>query len=787
MRRYTTRNGLPDDRVFALAADPVGGILAGTGTRLSHVGPDGIRTWDVGVSNDESVIRAILPEGDGNIWICTQNSGVRRLSPAGVMSFTAADGLPNDNVLSIMKDREGSVWVGTSGNGICRLRPRKVFSLSMEDGLTHRPVWSILESRDGSLWIGTNGGGLNRLRGTEHEAFTSRDGLRSMSVTSLCEDRDGTLWIGAQGGGGLHRLEKGKIVPFPLGANQSERTVYSVFQDSAGSLWVGTARGLFRIRGGEVRKFSKNDGLVGETIRYFAEDRTGALWIASDGGLLRYRDGKFHAWTSRDGLPADFVRCIHIDRDGGMWLGTQNAGLCYFKDGAFHTVTVKDGLFNNVAYQILEDDAGLLWMSCNRGIYAVARADLLNFFAGRMPQVRCKVFGIKDGMKNNECNGGRFPAGVRLRNGNLCFPTMDGIAIVDPRRLPQNMLPPPVTIEAFRADKKDLAAAREYELPPGRGDVEIDYTALSFVSPEKVLFQYRLEPFDKEWVDAGTRRTAYYTNLPPGSYTFTVRACNDDGVWNEKGASLHFRLAPHFHQTWWFTALCVLGGLVLVLVFIQFRLRQLRAQRNRLEALVCERTSQLQTALQKVEEMANTDGLTGVANRRCFENWIDREWKRSQRNVDELAVVLMDVDYFKKYNDTYGHLAGDDCLKKVAGVMSAAGKRATDLAGRYGGEEFILILPATKEEGALIVAEKIRAGVEALGIPHEKSSVAGHVTVSLGVAGTVPVQGLSWTEIVRNADEALYCAKESGRNRVCGFEADRKAPDGAAAETGEGE
>jgi diguanylate cyclase (GGDEF)-like protein len=304
--------------------------------------------------------------------------------------------------------------------------------------------------------------------------------------------------------------------------------------------------------------------------------------------------------------------------------------------------------------------------------------------------------------------------------------------------------------------------------PPGQGNLEIQYTGLSFADPARVRFQYQLEGFDMDWIDAGTRRVAYYTHTPPARYRFRVRACNNDGVFSPVGAELSFTLRPHFYQTAWFGLLCLAAVAFAGWAAYRTRIRELERRRVELTKLVAERTQQLGDANRVLEGLSARDGLTGVANRRHFDEALNREWRRAVREESSLSLILTDVDSFKAYNDTYGHLRGDDCLKAVAEALTESLGRPSDLCARYGGEEFAVILPNTEKSGALIVGERLRKAVEERRLAHARSPASAYVTVSAGVASVRPLDGdADPLSLVAAADAALYEAKEQGRNRTC--------------------
>ncbi len=361
----------------------------------------------------------------------------------------------------------------------------------------------------------------------------------------------------------------------------------------------------------------------------------------------------------------------------------------------------------------------------------------------------------------------------------MWFPTSVGVAVIDPNSIKTPDIPPAPVIEKFIADGEIIQVKSfcggpgggfleksPLEMAPGKKRLDFYYTAVSFIDPQKIRFKIKLEGYDSDWVDVGALRNTAYNGLAPGHYTFTVTACNQDGKWNAEATSLSFYLRPYFYQAVWFYVSVVFFALLAAFSFYRFRVRRLRARARELEMMVAERTEQLAAANKESSRLSNLDPLIGIANRRRFIEYLTVEWQREMRSSGTIAMVMIDVDFFKKYNDTYGHQAGDECLKKVAGVVASAARRPGDLAARYGGEEFVAVLSDASKEGACKAAENIQTGVEALEIPHS-SSATGFVTISLGVSLTVPRQGERKENLISLADRALYMAKEEGRNRVC--------------------
>jgi diguanylate cyclase (GGDEF)-like protein len=339
---------------------------------------------------------------------------------------------------------------------------------------------------------------------------------------------------------------------------------------------------------------------------------------------------------------------------------------------------------------------------------------------------------------------------------------------VDPTKQRRNLLPPPVAIEHSLVDAKEVDLAANPKVGPDADRLEFHYAGMSYVAPEAVRYRYRLDGYDRDWVDAVDRRVAYYTNLPPGHYTFRAIASNNDGVWNDVGASESFSIVPHVWETSWFRFLALFVVLGLLVGMYRLRVWRLHANERLLTREVALRTDALRAANAELRRLASLDGLTRIANRGAFDERLSMCWIDHCRRNASLAVLLCDIDAFKAYNDTYGHLAGDAALATVAGTLASVTRSSADLAARYGGEEFALLLTNCRAGEAVAVAQRLLDTVRALAIEHRSSSAATHVTISIGIAVLVPDTQSQPEVLVGRADEALYRAKAQGRNRVCG-------------------
>ncbi len=629
---FSKADGLPDNAVFSISGDDHGSLWIGTHAGLSQFKAGRFvicRAADV-LATD--YIRSTHVDRQGSIWIGT-NDGLYRITHAGATRFTTLNGLASNAIFSLYEDRSGSIWVGTAA-GLDRLESEKFRTFRSDDALQDKEVRTIFQDREGSLWFGTGSTGLNCLKKGSFTTLSKEDGLASDIILPVYEDTEGALWMGSDHG--LMRWKDGHVMTYTTDEGLPDNMVFSILQDRNGSMWVGTRRGLARLTNGTFTRFNgKNglpndfvlctyldrngdlwvgtrgglsrfdgrefvtyttrDGLSNNNVLSLYEDGQGSLWIATGGGgLNRFRNGRFSAFTTRNGLANDFVWSIYGEADGTLWLATNGGGLNLFRHGKFTTYNIEKGLYDDAIFQILDDKLGHLWMSSNKGVFSVSKKQLEAFADGRVASVTSTVYGTADGMKSRECNGGFQPAGWRTRDGRLCFPTMRGLAIVNPSRLVKNELPPPVVLERVLVDNKEVSRNRALVLPPGKGQLEFQFTAPSFIAPEKIQFRYMLEGFDKDWTQAGTRRVAYYTNIPAGEYHFRVVACNNDQVWNTNGPMLSITLQPHYYQTKMFGLLFGMIVLSLCAGAYAWRVNQLKMREQKLKLLVNERTSALQ-------------------------------------------------------------------------------------------------------------------------------------------------------------------------------------------------
>ncbi|NOY06540.1 MAG: PAS domain S-box protein [Chlorobi bacterium] len=597
---------LKDCMIVALCESPTGSLWIGTYDHglfeLTINRPDTILEK---IAIQDIHVLSLLKDKADVLWIGTDGKGLIRYRNGVFDSYTSSEGLSNNVVLSIFEDREGSLWIGTNSGGLNRLKEGKFLAYSSREGLSSDFCNVVLEDSRGRLWIGTENG-LNILEHGVIKTIAIGNGLRGTRILSLCEDTRGALWIGTNGSG-LIRFNKGVFKTFTTADGLTSDIVLSILQDYHGDLWVGTTNGgLTRYHNGRFTPYKIGNGEFDDDVWALHEDKQRRLWIGTNGsGLVQYQNGRFNALTTSDGLSNDHVLCLYDDADGNLWIGTSGGGLNRYRDGVFTSYTTEQGLFNDVIYAILEDHEGKLWMSSNMGVFSVRKTDLALFDKGKLDEIPCTSYGIEDGMRSRECNGGNQPAGWKARNGVLWFATIEGVAGIDPANIPMNTCPPMLALEQVFINGSPVDPHKPITLPAGSGDLEFHYAALSFLNPSKVRYAYMLEGFDDGWVQAQDRRIAYYTNIPPGEYVFKVKARNEDGVQSRKSAILSFYLEPPFYQKWWFFTIFGLAVGFTGLAGYRIRIRTLINRTEALERTVSERTAEIERAYSRLEELNN--------------------------------------------------------------------------------------------------------------------------------------------------------------------------------------
>lgn len=738
---------LDDERVYFVNARAGDRVLAGT--------------WGGGLF--------ILDPEDGSV--------VRRRSGDGPGAISY------DIVYSAFWDQKGILWLGTNGGGLSRgeLRDKKYQAIlhdpKQPGSLSPGKATSILEDRKGRLWVGIYGGGLNRWDADSnsfvHYRHDPRDprSLPDDIVNYLYESAAGDLWVCTNGGLGRYSEAADDFTVYRNDpsdpASLADSVVYVVKDAPGGDLWVGTyTRGLDRWLRSSDSFFHYPPDVTGErgptdSLVYALEyDGKGALWIGLNNGLNRMESGRFVRYrydpSNREGLSGDTVRNLFRDSRGRLWLGSVGGGLMRYdpaRDRFFH-FTKRDGLPNNTVRSILEADDGSIWVGTAKGLGVIDPSGL--YFRG---------YSVFNELKDRDFHTGAW----KSKSGDLYFGGMNTVYRLKTEQANSSKPGPRLLLSSFTSGGKPLSADRsaayleKARLSYANNDFSVSFSAVDFREPNRNLYSYKLAGFDQNWSPVSGEHSVTYTNLPGGSYRFLVRAADSEGYWNDQALSLPITVAS---PPWLSPPAFVFY--LFVLIGLGYLSASLRGKKS-LRAKILELTKlkvQLESANVKLADLSLIDGLTGIANRRRLDEFLPRLYAESVREKLPLSVLMLDLDFFKGFNDRYGHLRGDEALKSVARTITDSIERATDLAARFGGEEFVVVLPNTDRAGSLLVAERIRGRIEELGIANEASAISKVMTLSVGVASSVARLGGDPAELIAAADAALYRAKSAGRNRV---------------------
>jgi signal transduction histidine kinase/ligand-binding sensor domain-containing protein len=557
---------------------------------LTRVGPRRLeQTGTASAEFDRSPLRgpvnALLEDRNGDLWTGSASQGLLVRTTSGVSRFLAPLSLPDNTVLSLFEDREGNIWAGTQ-DGIARFSRTLVDTVGVSDGLNDEEVTMVFEDHDRVLWLATGTGDLYRRVNGRLLPFRLPDTLGKPVVRTMFQDRRGAYWFGTLRSGVI-RLSGTTSTVFTTKEGLRQNSIRAFFEDPAGNLWIGTGSGISKWDGLRFHNYYIEDGLAYGSIRAMVADRSGTLWIGTDGGLSLVRNGKFQREPWMGQLGSERIWAIHCDRAGVLWLGTRGRGLFRVQNGAFTNFTTRDGLPSNTIHQILEDSSGRMWMSGSTGVFSAAREELNAFAERRTSMIAVVHYSTADGLPSSQMSGGVQPSGWLTSQGEIWFPSVKGAVRIDPSKSRETRAPP-VLIEEVVADGTSLDPSLPVTIAPGPGKLEIHYTAIALLAPDRLSFRYKLEGFDDTWT-ATTRRVAYYTGLPPARYRFRVIANDSAAPAQSAEASLPFEWLPHFYQTGWFLAACAAaalgcGGIVFLIYARQTKARfaLLLAERTRL-------------------------------------------------------------------------------------------------------------------------------------------------------------------------------------------------------------
>ena len=741
-------------------------------------------------SNVEVITKSHAADGSAALWIGTEG-GLLRFEHGRFSLYDERSGLPIRIIWKVVETTSpgglNTLWLGTWGGGVVRLSPNMWTAFDTAMGVPTGAVTSLTLSKDDVnadvIWAGTSDGELARFSGERFEPVPLPESLRHAIIFSTLETRkpDGTrvLWV-ASLGGGIGKLENGHWIILDRATLPHER-IYHLLEtradDGSSVIWVASEGGLGRYEHERWTYYRKGAELPSEIIVRLVATTDAAgksvLFAATAHGLAVFKEGHWTILGKKDGLAGDNNATIVETRDASgarwLWLGTYSSGVSRLRldDPAARwqswSTQTMPGLPSDSVMNISQDDAGRTYLCTTRGI---ARLTPINNASGAQADgtnaFRTELFTTEDGLPSSDCQPS---ATVVDQHGRIWMGTARGIAVFDPRSERPDTMPKPLWIDRAGLSDGSLLLHGGESLSHAQRNLTFTAALLAYGAESRIRYRYQLAGFDQEpseWTANGAKE---YTNLGAGSYTFKI--WGKDARGNVSGPlDLPFTVLPApWLTSWAFIGYALLIALVAYAI-MQLRLHALAMRTRQLEAEVATRTSELVTARDELARLATEDALTGVANRRKFDTVLDQEWRRAQRDGHWLTLVLLDVDYFKRYNDRYGHGHGDACLRAVAQAIAAQGNRSNDFVARYGGEEFTLILPETEPRGIPVLLRAVLAAVDALHIEHADSTCAPHVTVSLGAVSVRPGAAENAHAALRRADELLYRAKEGGRHQA---------------------
>lgn len=626
-------------------------------------------------------ISALAEEPDGTVWAGSAGEGLFQFKAGKLVAINASSGLSDNLVEALLMDREGKLWIGTHG-GLNRISPRNLSVLSHNEGLGYGSVQGLAEVQPGVIWATVPNEGVYCWDGQRFRRLMLNGLLwqQNPRVSALLLTRDGSCWVA--GAGGLLQFKNPKAAEEEGGVSAlTNLSISALGQDYKGGVWAGTREGeLWHLSNGKWQ--AETNFPLGHAITAIVPDVNGILWIGTDGnGLYRLAEGGNVQYEKLSGLPSGWIRTLYLDARGTLWIGTAGGGLCRLQGGSIDTFTMREGLPDNTISQIFEDDDGNLWLGGNRGIARVKKRDFDDLVAHKILAVYPQVYGRADGMLSEECSGGFSPAGMKSKGGLLWFPTLKGIVVIDPHQAVSSPAPavvleqtlvdgvPELPVQGRDIDRKTneqepaKPQVNSLTLSPGKHVLEFRYTGLSFDAPDRVRFRYRLEGLDQNWVEAGTRRVAFYSFVPPGTYRFQVIACNGDGIWNETGASLSVMVRRHYWQSWWFFGMLSLGMITMVAGSVRVvEKRKLQQHLKRLEqerVLERERTRIAQDLHDIMGAKLCRISFLSEHARRC--EVVTVEHQDEMRSIsDDSREVLQSLDEMvwavNPQNDTLDHL-----------------------------------------------------------------------------------------------------------------------------------
>uniref|UniRef100_A6VYW7 diguanylate cyclase n=1 Tax=Marinomonas sp. (strain MWYL1) TaxID=400668 RepID=A6VYW7_MARMS len=705
-------------------------------------------------------ISTLMEDDENNLWLGTIKNGLIKVSNSHIERLNTHSGLPNNRVLSILQDFEGSIWIGTNG-GLVRLRKAPFTTWAKSRNLVGDYVRSVIDIDSDTVLVGSSEGLSLIHNNIARNALANNSA--PISVLSFTKQRDGGIWVGTYLNGLMLWKDQQLTPQFDHRNGLPSDEVRSILEDSHGNLWIGTTNGLVqRNAAGQQHIFTRNNGLPDNYIMALAEDDRGQIWVGTGVGVAKLTSSGFEIIPINNLEEAEYAFGFWME-EGYVWIATDRGLIRYNQqDGQLGLVGRRSGLPIDKLFQVVYDGTNGLWLTSNRGIWRVDYHEAHAVADGRRSEIAFEHFSESDGLASAQANGGSNPAAVAMDNGKLWFATSKGVAMIDSSTISQkNTTRLPLTIESIVADGVELSANQQNILPAGTNRVVFNYAGLGYIMSSRIEYRTKLVGFEDNWASRGKNTIAEYTNLAPGKYKFLVSARYPYSDWNNADQVYEFTILPHFWQRIEIQVGFALLVLIILAGSIKWRVQRLQKSELKLKALVEKQTYALRQQSEDFQRQANEDKLTGLPNRRAFDKWLSEKFIQAKQQHTPLALIIMDIDHFKKINDHYSHLIGDKAIKALAKQLLQLADHQIH-AARWGGEEFTLMIKDMNDANVAAYCENLRNSIET----YDYSDIAADLTmtVSMGVAFSHQVE--NYQDLLRLADQALYRAKEQGRNRV---------------------
>lgn len=755
-----------------------GVLWAGTSHGLYWMQDGNWQLFPSGDTLSDRPIEALFADSDGNLWV-GQSDQLFRIVERKLVERAAGDDQAL-GVRAIFEDRERNLWLGTRWLGVIRLWDGWTRRFSTEAGLGDPLVWAVTEDADtpGALWVGAHGGVYHLQDGRFSTAISTAQ-LPQIDAYAVFSE-PGRLWVGTRQGALVR--EQGRVWTPDWMTPLNDLQINSILRGRDKQLWFATSDGLYGWNGNSWRHFGRHEGLRDPHVRLIVERGSGELLIGTQAGIYALHDDRLHPLdTSAPALASADITALHELSSGELVAGTLGEKLWLRRHGRWTAFGSDRGIPANAPFFLHDDNQGQLWIAGMRGAYRTPVQSLLE--AVGKPERRLQTEAIvsergerNGGIRTPCCDGAGNARGAMI-GATLWLPTREGVLALDSKDIRPNPVTPLPRVERVRVNEQWRIVGRDldWKLPTGTRNLTFEFTAPSFQAPDAINLRYRLYGYDTAWQDVADprQRTAIYTNLPPGDYSFQVLGSNNSGRWSALPAILKFSISPRFYQT---TAFHVMAGAVILVALgmgYRFLLLLHRRQRSALERLVQERTEALATANTRLQDASYTDELTRLRNRRYLSTHIERDMALYRRQAFEqegdipgMVFVLVDIDHFKAINDSAGHHVGDVVLQQMA-VLLQLQSRDSDYVVRWGGEEFVLVLRDIPRSHLTVVAERLRQAVARHRFELGQGRI-GQLTCSLGLVEFPLIRDpegiLDWEQLMMLADRALYWVKRNGRD-----------------------